>query len=237
MTRGGKTYYYQTNYRGDVVALTDSAGAVVATYEYDAYGNLLKETGNVENPYRYAGYRYDGETGLYYLQSRYYNPETGRFLTRDTFEGFENEPLSLNKYSYVHNNPVVYVDPDGQSRKKKKSRKQMIRCLAKAMRYAFQYWIASYIGWRAAGSVIDKFFILGGAALQMRATYRVEYKHGTRQLRRSIGRVFKYSTIKQARRIALRAALRAGIKVIPFGFITDAWSLGTGAYLGYRRYC
>ena len=83
MTRGGKTYYYQTNYRGDVIALTDSAGAVVATYEYDVYGNLLKETGSVENPYRYAGYRYEGETGLYYLQSRYYNPETGRFLTRD----------------------------------------------------------------------------------------------------------------------------------------------------------
>ena len=96
MTRGGKTYYYQTNYRGDVVALTDSAGAVVATYEYDAYGNLLKETGNVENPYRYVGYRYDGETGLYYLQSRYYNPETGRFLTRDTFEGLDEEPLSQN---------------------------------------------------------------------------------------------------------------------------------------------
>ena len=85
MTRGGKTNHHQTNYRGDVVALTDSAGAVVATYEYDAYGNLLKETGTVENPYRYAGYRYDKEIGLYYLQSRYYNPETGRFLTRDTF--------------------------------------------------------------------------------------------------------------------------------------------------------
>ena len=114
MTRGGETYY-QTNYRGDVVALTDSAGAVVATYEYDAYGNLLKETGNVENPYRYAGYRYDEETGLYYLQSRYYSPETGRFLTRDKLEGFENEPLTLNKYAYGNNNPVVMVDPDGNA--------------------------------------------------------------------------------------------------------------------------
>ncbi|QKI81212.1 RHS repeat-associated core domain-containing protein [Kroppenstedtia eburnea] len=113
MTRGGKTYYYQTNYRGDVTALTDSTGAVVATYEYDAFGNLLKETGTVENPYRYAGYRYDEVTGLYYLQSRYYNPETGRFLTRDSFEGFEDKSLGLNKYSYVLNNPVINVDPDG----------------------------------------------------------------------------------------------------------------------------
>ena len=116
MTRGGKTYYYHTNYRGDVVALTDSAGAVVATYQYDAYGNLLKETGNVENPYRYAGYRYNKESGLYYLQSRYYNPETGRFLTRDTFEGFENEPLSLNKYAYAENKPILYTDPSGHAR-------------------------------------------------------------------------------------------------------------------------
>lgn len=90
----------------------------MATYEYDAFGNLLRETGNLENPYRYAGYRYDVETELYYLQSQYYNPETGRFLTRDTFEGFENEQLSLNKYAYTHNNPVMNVDPDGYYRKR-----------------------------------------------------------------------------------------------------------------------
>ncbi|SEN81065.1 RHS repeat-associated core domain-containing protein, partial [Lihuaxuella thermophila] len=113
MTRGGKTYYYQLNYRGDVVALTDANGAVVATYEYDAYGNLIKETGTVENPYRYAGYRYDKVTGFYYLQSRYYNPDTGSFLTRDTFEGEEKVPLSQNRYTYAHNNPVMNTDPTG----------------------------------------------------------------------------------------------------------------------------
>ncbi|PTM59264.1 DNRLRE domain-containing protein [Desmospora activa] len=116
MTRGGKTYYYQTNNRGDVTAITNSTGAEVATYEYDAFGKLLKETGTVENPYRYAGYRYDEVTGLYYLQSRYYNPDTGRFLTRDLFEGFEDEPLSLNKYAYANNNPVKYIDPNGMAK-------------------------------------------------------------------------------------------------------------------------
>ncbi|QKG85334.1 hypothetical protein GXN76_13190 [Kroppenstedtia pulmonis] len=113
MTRGETTYYYQTNYRGDVTSLTDSTGAVVATYEYDAFGNLLKETGTVENPYHYAGYRYDDATGLYYLQSRYYNPDTGRFLTRDGFDGYSDEPLSLNKYVYTANNPIMRVDIDG----------------------------------------------------------------------------------------------------------------------------
>ncbi|SEN83297.1 RHS repeat-associated core domain-containing protein, partial [Lihuaxuella thermophila] len=113
MTRGGKTYYYQLNGHGDVVGLTDANGALVATYEYDAYGNLVNETGTVENPYRYAGYRYDKVTGLYYMQSRYYDPNTGRLLTRDTFEGFEDEQLGLNRYIYVLNNPVMKVDPDG----------------------------------------------------------------------------------------------------------------------------
>jgi RHS repeat-associated protein len=113
MTRNGKTYYYQLNSHGDVVALTDSTGAKVATYEYDPYGVLLKKTGSVENPYLYAGYRYDAVTGVYYLQSRYYDPQTGRFLTRDTFEGDETIPLSQNQYTYAHNNPVMNTDPTG----------------------------------------------------------------------------------------------------------------------------
>jgi RHS repeat-associated protein len=103
-----------------VTALTDSSGNVVATYEYDAFGNLIKETGSVENPYRYAGYRYDTVTGLYYLQSRYYHPEIGRFLTRDSFEGFKGGPLSLNRYAYVENNPVTNADHDGYYKRGRK---------------------------------------------------------------------------------------------------------------------
>ncbi|OYD06916.1 DNRLRE domain-containing protein [Paludifilum halophilum] len=117
MTRDGKTYYYQLNGHGDVIALTDEKGQEVATYQYDAFGNVVDETGDMENPYRYAGYRYDEETGFYYLQSRYYNPEIGRFLTRDRFQGFEEEPLSQNRYTYVENNPVMGVDPDGYTRR------------------------------------------------------------------------------------------------------------------------
>jgi RHS repeat-associated protein len=113
MTRGGKTYYYQLNGHGDVVTLTDSTGVKVATYEYGPYGDLVKKTGSVENSYLYAGYRCDEETGFYYLQSRYYDPRTGRFLTRDTFEGEERVPLSQNRYAYGHNNPVINTDPTG----------------------------------------------------------------------------------------------------------------------------
>jgi RHS repeat-associated protein len=80
----GKTYYYLTNYRGDVIAMTDAGGAVVAEYSYDAWGNILTQSGTPEkidsiNPYRYAGYRYDEQTKLYYLMARYYNLDTGVF--------------------------------------------------------------------------------------------------------------------------------------------------------------
>lgn len=66
------------------------------------------------NPYRYAGYRYDSETGLYYLNARYYNPANGVFLSVDPEPGSADDPLNLNPYIYTRNNPVMYADPDGK---------------------------------------------------------------------------------------------------------------------------
>jgi RHS repeat-associated protein len=115
MIRGSSTYFYHYNAHGDVVALTDSNGAVVAEYDYDAWGNPIATglEGTIENPYRYAGYRYDKEIGLYYLVARYYDSSIGTFITRDTFLGFEDEPNSWNLYSHTKKNTVMYVDPDG----------------------------------------------------------------------------------------------------------------------------
>lgn len=142
MARDGKTYYYQTNYRGDVTTLTDSKGVDVAIYEYDAFGNLVKETGDIVNPYRYAGYRYDEGTGFYYLQSRYYDPGMGRFLTRDTFEGEDTDPLSLNKYAYTENSPILMVDPDGK-RSRKYFAKRILKKIFRWLRWSPIRWIYS----------------------------------------------------------------------------------------------
>ncbi|WP_141903890.1 DNRLRE domain-containing protein [Lysinibacillus sp. Y5S-8] len=116
MTYQGSTYYYLTNYRGDVIALTNTNGDVVAQYTYDAWGNILSQSGTMAtiNPYRYASYRYDEDTKLYYLMARYYNPDTGVFLSLDPVRGDTMDPLSLNGYNYANNNPVLYVDPDGE---------------------------------------------------------------------------------------------------------------------------
>ncbi|RXE57785.1 RHS repeat-associated core domain-containing protein, partial [Acetivibrio mesophilus] len=93
------------------------------TYYYDAFGNIEEEkyydaNGNltttpINNNIRYAGYQYDEETGLYYLNARMYDPKIARFLQEDTYKGDPNDPLSLNLYVYCRNNPIMYDDPSG----------------------------------------------------------------------------------------------------------------------------
>lgn len=117
MTYHGETYYYLTNYRGDVLAIVNESGENVATYTYDAWGNILTQSDSkiaAINPYRYAGYRYDDETKLYYLMARYYNPDTGVFLSIDPVRGSISNPITLNGFNYANNNPVILVDPNGE---------------------------------------------------------------------------------------------------------------------------
>lgn len=116
LTRQGITYSYHLNGHGDVVALTDPDGNVVAEYTYDAWGNVLSQSGPLAavNPHRYAGYRFDEATGLYYLNARYYNAGTGTFLSLDPEDGDVNDPQTQNGYTYANNNPLGMIDPDGR---------------------------------------------------------------------------------------------------------------------------
>lgn len=112
----GTAYYYAKNLQGDVVAVLNGDGGIVAQYSYDAYGNLLSSSGTLAqiNPIRYRGYYYDTETGLYYLKARYYNPEWRRFLNADTlFVAGDDAINGSNMYAYCYDNPVMYVDPEG----------------------------------------------------------------------------------------------------------------------------
>ncbi|MEW4370825.1 RHS repeat domain-containing protein [Paenibacillus kandeliae] len=110
-----KDYYYLYNGHGDVVQLMATDGTIVNSYQYDEWGNTKVQKETVANEFKYAGETYDAETGLYYLKARYYDPAQGRFLNEDTYEGQIDNPLSLNVYTYVHNNPLIYVDPSGHS--------------------------------------------------------------------------------------------------------------------------
>ncbi len=116
MKSNGQTLYYHYNPRGDVVAMTNQNREVVATYEYDAWGNVLKSDAKgiaADNPFGYAGYMYDKEIGMYYLIARYYNPDHGVFLSVDPDPGDEDDPITMNGYTYADNNPVMMTDPDG----------------------------------------------------------------------------------------------------------------------------
>ena len=87
-------------------------------YKYDAFGNEIKKDKKDDNPFRYAGEYYDSETGNIYLRARYYAPGLGRFLTRDTYTGEEDDPLSLHLYTYCDNDGVNQIDPSGHWGKK-----------------------------------------------------------------------------------------------------------------------
>ena len=107
--------YYGYDGMGSVRQLTSAAGTVTDTYEYDAFGNKIASSGTTPNKYMYRGEQYDSDLGLYYLRARYYNPATGRFISRDPQDGDAANPATLHKYVYADGDPVDQLDPSGQS--------------------------------------------------------------------------------------------------------------------------
>ena len=121
MTVGSTAYYYIYNLQGDIIAITNGGGMKVVEYTYDPWGKLISTTGSmassigVQNPYRYRAYRYDTELEMYYLNSRYYDPEIGRFINADAMNylGVKGDFVSYNLFAYCGNNPVMGYDPQG----------------------------------------------------------------------------------------------------------------------------
>ncbi|WP_170315030.1 polymorphic toxin-type HINT domain-containing protein [Saccharibacillus brassicae] len=109
----GSKAYVETNGHGDITELRNEQGVLLNQYKYDIWGNILSKEEKVHNPFRYSGELWDDTTGLQYLRARWYDPSTGRFINEDTFEGELTNPLSLNLYAYVVNNPLKYTDPTG----------------------------------------------------------------------------------------------------------------------------
>lgn len=129
------------------IVILDKTGAAVVTYSYDPWGAMLaiggskKDTLGKLNPFRYRGYVYDDETGLYYLRSRYYKPEWCRFINSDTVLGEVGVVGSHNLFAYCGNNPVMMADPDGQ--------------IAVAISSGFEWLFAFFVGLLVEAGVKD----------------------------------------------------------------------------------
>jgi RHS repeat-associated protein len=111
----GTRHYYYTDPQGNVLAKADAQGNIVATYDYAPYGSSVPSIGSPPNGPGYSGHVNDPDTGLIYMQARYYDPVTGRFLSVDPVTPAPGNAFNFNRYGYGNNNPIINIDPDGRS--------------------------------------------------------------------------------------------------------------------------
>ena len=114
-TAGATTDYFLGDALGSVRQLTDAQGEITLANAYDLYGTLAQSAGGGQTGYGFTG-EFTDPSGMVYLRARYYMPNDGRFLTRDTWMGDETQPMSYNLWNYVQSNPVNYADPSGYVR-------------------------------------------------------------------------------------------------------------------------
>ena len=159
MIIGGTRYNYVRNAQNDIVELIDSTGKRVVYYKYDSWGRAVNISGTMaatvgqKNPFRYRGYYFDAESGMYYLQSRYYDPEIRRFISADNIivTGTSVEYQNVNLYEYCSDNPINFQDPSGHF---------ILSALAGAGAYFFEAIVslgASYLLTKEIAGVVDEF--------------------------------------------------------------------------------
>jgi RHS repeat-associated protein len=111
--RDTKGSFYHVDGLGSTRVLTDINGLLTDAYVYEAFGEMIKQLGNTQNSYLFAGEQRDPNLGLDYLRARYLDVNSGRFFGRDPFKGFYKNPITLNKYVYANSNSVNIIDPSG----------------------------------------------------------------------------------------------------------------------------
>ncbi len=114
MRQNGESFYYHKDALRSITGLSNGNQDLVNSYEYDIYGKCKKAKEEIYNPYQFTGRELESMTNMYYIRTRWYEPETGRFLIKDDFYGAIGRPVSLNQYIYVENSPVNYLDPSGK---------------------------------------------------------------------------------------------------------------------------
>lgn len=115
MNDGVSCYTYVKDVQGSITQVLDDTGKIVTSYDYDDYGKTTKTGNSTCNVLAYSGGVYDEKTGYYYLNSRYYNPNNGNFLSQDSYRGEHTQQETWNLYGYCSGNPVSFVDPSGHA--------------------------------------------------------------------------------------------------------------------------
>ncbi|MDY5982640.1 MAG: RHS repeat-associated core domain-containing protein [Anaeroplasma sp.] len=107
-------YFYIRDVLGNIIGILNNSGVIVSKFDYDAFGNIINQTGSVISNFRYKGYYYDTDIELYYLKSRFYNPVLLRFITPDSIEYIDSSSIiGLNLYAYCGNDPINMIDENG----------------------------------------------------------------------------------------------------------------------------
>ena len=166
----GTPYYFQKNLQGDIIGITDQNGAVKARYSYDAWGVCTIAQDHSEigiatiNPYRYRGYYFDAEIGLYYLSSRYYNPAVGRFLNADDILnlGAGISIQCFNVFNYTENNPISMIDENGDA-----GINVICAAIGAVAGWFFGDWVAKKLGYYSGWKywAIRAGIVVGGAVI------------------------------------------------------------------------
>ncbi len=163
-------YLYDSPLRS-VTGVADASGALVNTYEYDAFGETIAHTGDVDNVYTYNGEQNDPETGLIFLRYRYYDPHIGRFLTPDPVQGLLDSSQSLNPYSFVENNPINFIDPLGLASWKQRLWDGTVATIGLAANIVALAGAGALIAAPEPGTTALGLFILTQSSLSLQSSY------------------------------------------------------------------
>ncbi|MGD2184438.1 RHS repeat-associated core domain-containing protein [Lusitaniella coriacea] len=170
--RDGNESYYSVDGLGSTRGLTDENGNVTDTYTYDAYGEGISEVGDTENDYLFAGEQFDGTLGQYYLRQRYYDPSSGRFTRRDTWEGSINNPVSLHKYIYANADPVNGIDPSGLFTLNEQSLRYILESDLSAIQKTTVIAKAAFSSAQTVKEIITLTSVLGAAAASTTVAFK-----------------------------------------------------------------
>ena len=215
--RGEIPCWYRQDIRGSVTNIVDGSGAVKKSYTYDAYGNTTASADVFENHHAYTGAYMDGETGLYYLSSRYYDPKTGSFTSADSYRGEGEGYWEL--YAYCEGDPVNYVDITGEKRIWIKYNKKKLYIYRNTCGLNFRYFNESITTKKVKKEIYDMSFLKN-------------------TIRYSAIRTISFNQLRRSKKFGSKYGYRMGVKRDKYRTLESTqtdWAFSNEEYLNSNK--